>query len=604
MSSTITPDDIRWLPPTAAPVDDKRCPVCDHASGHAPVLDVPAMAPPYPLLMLLKCANCASMFYDPEGIRDFSDLGQDRDDFWRIYVEGFAGVWESIWPIIADQAPGERTLLDVGCGFGFTLDFWKRSNGGEAVGVEIADYGAIGAALLDVTIYPQFLQDCAPVASRKFDIVYACEVIEHVPDPASFVTLLTRWVAEDGILIMTTPSASFVAPGNQSTSLLAALAPGFHGFVLSPRALGDLARKAGFAHVDVREFGERQMLWASNRAHILDTDAAKLRPAYFKYVAERFALDGDTGTLWQGLAYRYLRDLANTGRLSEAKVVAARLVSELESRYGPVVADSPAAVKRLTACTSLTDVGRIGPLFLPNLYYFLGSLAQQVNNDRASALQLFTAAGEATTACVRLGAIFFLESISLLWPARVAAAYLHLTGPDTAAGAALLAKLGDEGRVLSAANSYATVAPGYIESTLPRACEALISSGQRVEADTIFAAYQRYLKREYGPSLLTEDGIGRALRRGDVPIPIDPLFPLWFDGLRNPRIPDGTGASYVANPALLAVIRLGDAFEADPRAGARARDLARRARQLAAQRTASPPGILFDYSYTMRPPKS
>ncbi len=71
-----------------------------------------------------------------------------------------------------------------------------------------------------------------------------------------------------------------------------------------------------------------------------------------------------------------------------------------------------------------------------------------------------------------------------------------------------------------------------------------------------------------------------ALRRGDVPIPIDPLFALWFDGLRNPRIPDGTGASYVANPALLAVIRLGDAFDADARETARARDLARRARQL------------------------
>ena len=262
-----------------------------------------------------------------------------------------------------------------------------------------------------------------------------------------------------------------------------------------------------------------------------------MRPAYFKYAAQRFALNEDTGSLWQGLAYRYLRDLANTGRLSEAKAVAARLVSELEKRYGPVVADLSATAKRLTACTSLTDFGPVAPLFLPSLYYFLGSLAQQVDNDRVRALQLFTAAAEATTACARLGAIFFLEPISLLWPARVSAAYLRLAGHDAAAGADLLAKLGDEGRVLSAANAYATVAPGYIESTLPRVCEALINSGRRAEADTIFAAYQRYLKREYGPSLLIEEGIDMALRRGDVPIPIDPLFALWFDGLRNPRIP-------------------------------------------------------------------
>jgi hypothetical protein len=37
MHSTITPDDIRWLPPTAPPVDDKSCPLCGRATGHLPL---------------------------------------------------------------------------------------------------------------------------------------------------------------------------------------------------------------------------------------------------------------------------------------------------------------------------------------------------------------------------------------------------------------------------------------------------------------------------------------------------------------------------------------------------------------------------------------
>jgi hypothetical protein len=433
-------------------------------------------------------------------------------------------------------------------------------------------------------------------------VVYACEVIEHVPDPAEFVTLLTQWVAADGVLIMTTPSASFVSPENQSTSLLAALAPGFHGFLLSSRALGDAARKAGFSHVDVREFGERQMLWASNRPHIVDTDPANLRPAYFKYVAERFALDQDTGIVWQGLAFRYLRDLAGTGLFAEAKVVATRLGVEVEKRYGPVLAEPMQAARRLATCTSLAEAGGIGPLFLPSFYYFLGVIAQRVDGDRSRASQLFAAASEAITACAKLGAIFFLEAISLLWPARVAAAYLRLAGGDAAEGARLLGRLGDEGRVLSAANSYAIASPDFIEATLPAACEALVHREQRTEAETVFAGYVRYVERQYGSSLLTESGIDSALHRADAALPRDPLFPLWFDGLRNPGIAGSASAQPASHTALLTVIRLGDAFAGDARIGARARDLARLARQLLGRQRTLPPGVLYDVSYTLRRP--
>src|SRR4029078_10001173 len=116
------------------------------------------------------------------------------------------------------------------------------------------------------------------------------------------------------------------------------------------------------------------------------------------------------------------------------------------------------------------------------LYYFLGVIAQRVDDDRSRAAQLFSAAAEATTACARLGAIFFLEAISLLWPARVTAAYLRLGGPSPAEGARLLARLGDEGRVLSAANSYAIASTDIVESALPPACEALFNRGQRSDA--------------------------------------------------------------------------------------------------------------------------
>ncbi|MEO8565390.1 MAG: class I SAM-dependent methyltransferase, partial [Betaproteobacteria bacterium] len=248
-------------------------------------------------LTLIRCSGCASAFYEPPDIADFSELGHDREEFWRLYVEVFGGVWETIWPILA--AADRGSLLDVGCGFGFALDFWQRTGRGEAVGLELADYGREGARQLGVTIHSELLQDCKALAGRRFDVVYASEVIEHVPDPSAFAALLSRWVADDGVLIMTTPAASFIRKENQSTALLAALAPGFHGFLLSSEAFAGAVRQAGFSNVEIATANERQFLWASRRPlHV-----APLRPrahaAIAGYLAGRVAAPSqETSAVW------------------------------------------------------------------------------------------------------------------------------------------------------------------------------------------------------------------------------------------------------------------------------------------------------------------
>ena len=268
----VTPAAVQWL--ANAPERAIRCTVCGHAGPHTPMLSVPGLAPPHPVLTLVRCAACDSGFYDPPGIRDFSDLNQDRDEFWRFYVETGGGVWETVSPllVIADRKP--RTLLDVGCGFGFAVDFWKRTSRGEAIGVELAEYGRMGARLLDIPVHQELLQDCAPLAGRRFDMVYASEVVEHVPDPGTFVAMLTERLRPGGVLVLTTPTVEYVHPENLSSTLLAALAPGFHGFLLSPQAFGELARRPGWStsrcapSASARCSGPRTRHWCSiSRTH-------------------------------------------------------------------------------------------------------------------------------------------------------------------------------------------------------------------------------------------------------------------------------------------------------------------------------------------------
>ncbi|MEZ0262760.1 MAG: class I SAM-dependent methyltransferase [Alphaproteobacteria bacterium] len=103
-----------------------------------------------------------------------------------------------------NAAPGKR-FLDVGCNYGFTvkaaLDLGLDAHGIDidAVAVTAAQetFGAQHYSSLSVQNYA--------ASGKKADFVYTAEVIEHVPDPDSFVAAISTILAKDGILFLTTP---------------------------------------------------------------------------------------------------------------------------------------------------------------------------------------------------------------------------------------------------------------------------------------------------------------------------------------------------------------------------------------------------------------
>jgi len=590
VDSPITPDDIDWSPSPRMAVDDKRCPVCNRVGGHSVILTVAAMEPRGRTLTLIRCSGCASAFYEPPDIANFSDIGHDGDDFWRFYVEVGGGVWETVWPILA--AADRGSLLDVGCGFGFALDFWQRTGRGEAVGLELADYGGVGAQRLGVTIHAEFLQDCKALAGRRFDVVYASEVIEHVPDPSAFVALLSRWVADDGVLIMTTPAASFIRKENHSATLLAALSPGFHGFLLSSEAFEDTARRAGFAHVEILNANERQFLWASRRPLRVNPQRPRARVAYVGYLAERVAAPTeDTSPVWQGFAYRLGKDFVGVGRLAEGKEVLARLLAGIEASFGAEASDPVAALARLKTSTSLAEYGRAVPYFSPSLFYFLGALAQHHDRDVDRAMRYYTGAVECTLESGRLGAMF-LEAMSLLWPARARQAELLIATGDIAGGVDLFVRIVDEGVRCEARNAFALASRDLLESTVPTICEGLWGHGYGDHAQRLFARYKAYVSDRYGVAITTAGGVEERLHDAGANLPLDPLYAAFF----------AVRATFPAEEALAeaaAVIRTGEANADHPTFGPRLRKLAEYARLLEATATsAKPTGATLVWSST------
>ncbi|MEO5700279.1 MAG: class I SAM-dependent methyltransferase [Casimicrobiaceae bacterium] len=563
------------------------------------MLDVPSLSPTQGLHRLLRCSGCASVFYECQDILDFSDLGHAGSDFWRSYVEVQAGIWEMIWPIAVVRGVAPRRLLEVGCGFGFSLDFWQRSQLGAACGVEVAAYGSRGRDMLGVEVFPYYLEACPELAGRTFDLVYASEVIEHVPDPQAFVRLLARWLAPDGTLVLTTPSADFVRCENASATLLAALAPGFHAFLLSPRALEVAVRGAGFAHVKVQSFGERQVVWASRRPLDVDDSLDGARTRYLRYIADRSRSGVDVRSpLWQGFAYRAVRDLLNAGDVGGAAVMAKRLCDAITDVYGEAALDPTVVVPRLAVARTLAEVGEIGPYFLPCLYFLLGAIAEHAARDAEKARNFYAGSHAATVAAVgRLGTIHFLEAVSLVWPARVAEARLLLARGAWRQASSLIIGLAQSTNHLEADHAFSLAAPALVEQALPPALDVLTDAGQRDLALEVAQSYCDYVTARYGPELCTVAGIERAFAAG-APLPGDPLLPVWAQGLRDawragPASGDGA--------ALREVVRLAGLVEPGSANVAKCRARAVRAQTLLAPAPAA--SITYDFSYTFKPPR-
>ena len=101
------------------------------------------------------------------------------------------------------------TVLDVGCGEGFAMDWFDR-NGYAVRGVDFSRAGMEGAHphLLDrlETGEVQELLDAHIAAGRTYDVIWLTNVLEHVIDPLALLTRLRQLQASAGVLVVTVPN--------------------------------------------------------------------------------------------------------------------------------------------------------------------------------------------------------------------------------------------------------------------------------------------------------------------------------------------------------------------------------------------------------------
>src|SRR6266404_3269695 len=203
---------------------------------------------------LFKCDTCDLIFYDPFPDIDY-EYHTDSIASLKDYVHLNSNI-EGLISNLLNNIPDEncKTMLEVGCGFGFTLDFAKRILNMDVVGYEPSLYGEVGAEELNLNIKRKYLT-LEEVKERKFDIIFLSEVLEHIQDPLSFISLLKEGLSEKGVLILTTPDYKKLQKDLTRPSELALLSPGAHVILFSENSLNKILKEAGFKYVSIDTTG-------------------------------------------------------------------------------------------------------------------------------------------------------------------------------------------------------------------------------------------------------------------------------------------------------------------------------------------------------------
>jgi 2-polyprenyl-6-hydroxyphenyl methylase / 3-demethylubiquinone-9 3-methyltransferase len=101
-----------------------------------------------------------------------------------------------------------KTVLDVGCGAGLLCEPLARM-GGAVTGVDAAPENIAVAAAHAKAAELNIDYRAGEIAAQnlgQFDVVTSMEVIEHVADPAAFLTQLVARLKPDGLMLLSTPN--------------------------------------------------------------------------------------------------------------------------------------------------------------------------------------------------------------------------------------------------------------------------------------------------------------------------------------------------------------------------------------------------------------
>lgn len=206
---------------------------------------------------IVRCSQCDLIYTNPRianvneayledpqaGHEQWERHGQAKNDVFQAALNQLCKLNSG-----SGKSVKNASLLDVGCGSGHFLQ-QAQTRGFTVKGIEPAPAAARYAKSKGLNVEQGDLFEY-DMASQKFDVITAWDVIEHVTDPLGMLNICAQWLQPNGIIGLRFPSAQW----QQLKALVfhrflklsrPAYAPTIHLTFFSEQTFAKMAEKVG-----------------------------------------------------------------------------------------------------------------------------------------------------------------------------------------------------------------------------------------------------------------------------------------------------------------------------------------------------------------------
>jgi 2-polyprenyl-3-methyl-5-hydroxy-6-metoxy-1,4-benzoquinol methylase len=170
---------------------------------------------PEVLTRLVKCQQCGLVYQNPRPALNEMQLNypseydsyaviDHQSNSWLLNKAFEYGIYKRCRVVTRRKSSGR--LLDIGCSTGAFLRGMSKYPGWELEGVEISSYAAeIGRNRFGLNIFIGTVEQ-ADFPAQHFDVITLWDVMEHLHDPISSLTEISRILKPGGLLILRVPN--------------------------------------------------------------------------------------------------------------------------------------------------------------------------------------------------------------------------------------------------------------------------------------------------------------------------------------------------------------------------------------------------------------